>query len=246
MIWHEAEFIGQKAESLTTRKFWFKLKSEEPIPYSAGQFFIFDLPLGPKRADRWRSYTVANAYDGSNLIELCISYKKGGLASEYFFETINKGEIVKCKGPDGAFTLPDSSHQNLVFICTGTGIAPFRAMLQHIEKSKLEYPSIHLVFGCRKEKDLLYFEEIEDWAGYIPNFKASICLSRETKLPSPQKNIQYHQGYIHQAYMNSSNIPKGETVYMICGWNQIIDEVVVHLIQELKIDRKQIRFELFG
>ncbi|MBK9271250.1 MAG: FAD-dependent oxidoreductase [Saprospiraceae bacterium] len=245
MIWHEATFIGQKALSPTTRKFWFKLNSEVPIEYQAGQFFTFDLPTGSKRLDRWRSYSVANVFDGSNLIELCISYKKDGPASEYFFETINKGDVVKCKGPDGAFVLPADTNQSLVLICTGTGIVPFRAMMQHIVQNGIQFPSIHLVFGTRRQKDIIYLEDMEDWAGYIPNFKVSICLSREQKLPDATPKLNYFQGYIHQAYLNDSQ-HNNKSLYLICGWNNIIDEVVLNLVQKLKIERKQIRFELFG
>lgn len=245
MNWYEAELIGQKAESPTVRRFWFKLKTEEPLPYQAGQFLTFDLPTGEKRKDRWRSYSIANDFDGSNLIELCISYLKGGLASEYFFETINKGDLVKCKGPEGAFTLPDARDQALVLICTGTGIVPFRAMMQDLEKNGNLPPAIHLIFGARKTKDILYHEEIMDWASYVPGFKASICLSRETKIPGNLKNLEYLSGYVHQAYLHSP-APTANTLFMICGWTQVIDEVVANLVTKMGVGRSQIRFELFG
>lgn len=245
MNWYEAELIGQKAESPTVRRFWFKLKTEEPLSYRAGQFLTFDLPTGDKRRDRWRSYSIANDYDGSNLIELCISYLKGGLASEYFFETINKGDVIKCKGPEGGFTLPDSPDRPLVMVCTGTGIVPFRAMLQNLERTGHCMPSIHLIFGVRKSRDILYHEEIMDWTSYLPGFKASICLSRENKLPQDQKNLEYHSGYVHQAYLNKSD-EAGNAMYMICGWTQVIDEVVANLINQMRVDRSQIRFEIFG
>lgn len=246
MKWYDAELIGQKAETPTTRRYWFKLKSDTPVEYDAGQFFVFDLPTGDKRKDRWRSYSIGNAFDGSNLIELCISYLKNGLASEYFFETINKGDILKCKGPEGGFVLNDRITHPLVMICTGTGIAPFRAMIQKMEKQSLHYPEVHLIFGTRKAKDILYFEDIQDWCNYIPGFKATICLSREKTLPSNHKNLEFRSGYIHQAYLKEHSLDKLKSHFMICGWTKIIDEVVSNLILQLKVDRSQIKYELFG
>ena len=246
MQWHEAEYIGQKIESATTRRFWFKIKSEQALPYAAGQFFTFDLPMGQKRAERWRSYSVANAWDGSKMIELCISYKKGGLASRYFFEDINKGDVLKFKGPDGGFILPSNVGSTLNMICTGAGIVPFRSMIQEVEKNGMKHEGIHLIFGVRKEKDILYYEEIVDWAKYLKNFKASICLSRETKLPPNAENLTFHNGYVHPVYLNEKYRALKENIFMICGWTEIIDETVLHLINELKVDRGQIKYELFG
>ncbi|MBK6824977.1 MAG: FAD-dependent oxidoreductase [Saprospiraceae bacterium] len=246
MLWHEAEFIGQKMESSTTRRFWFKIKSEQVLQYDAGQFFTFDLPLGQKRAERWRSYSIANACDGSNMFELCISYKKNGLASKYFFEDINKGDVLKFKGPDGGFVLPKDNNHSLMMICTGAGVVPFRSMIQDVEKNKLKYKSIHLIFGVRKEKDILYYEEIIDWCKYLENFKASICLSRETKLPTNTDNLTFYNGYVHPVYLNEKYQSPKDNLFMICGWTEIIDETVLHLLNELKVDRTQIKYELFG
>lgn len=246
-MWNEAEFIGQKKEVQGTNRFWFKLKSETPVEYKAGQFLTFDLPMGEKRAQRWRSYSIANTFDGSNIIELCISYKSGGLASQYLFEELNKGEIIKYKGPEGAFVTPDENTDNaLILICTGAGIAPFRAMLQDIEKRKLNFSKIHLLFGTRNEKSILYFEELEDWAHFLPNMKIDICLSREDKLPKDIKNISFHNGYIQPVLANQYKGKLSNTRFMICGWTKMIDDTVALLINDLKVNRENIKYELFG
>ncbi|MEP7196787.1 MAG: FAD-dependent oxidoreductase [Saprospiraceae bacterium] len=244
-IWHQAELIGQRQETQGTNRFWFKILSDDIIEYAAGQFFTFDLPLGEKRIERWRSYSIANYCDRSNIFELCISYKKNGLASNYFFEEINKGDRIKFKGPEGTFIIPNDLNKPIVMLATGTGIVPFRAMLQQINKDKLA-ANIHLIFGTRKEKDILYLEELEDFAHFIDGLKISICLSRETKLPKSTNNISYHQGYIHPIYLQEKKAIVKDTVFMICGWTTMIDEALANLVNTMKVDRKQIKFELFG
>ncbi|MGB3198549.1 MAG: FAD-dependent oxidoreductase [Saprospiraceae bacterium] len=245
-VWYDAEFIGQKVESPTTNRFWFKLLTENPIQYKSGQFLTFDFPVGDKRLDRWKSYSIANVYDGSNIIELGVSYKKGGLASQYLFESINKGDIIKCKGPDGNFVLPELKKQKLVLIATGAGVVPYRSMLQEIAASGNPYDEIHLIFGIRKEKDILYLEELEDWSHFIPFFKCSVCLSQASKIPKAKNKIQYHLGRVHQVYLEEYKTKNNNCQFMLCGWTNMIDEAVLNLHNVLKIPKEKIKYELFG
>ncbi|NOT37847.1 MAG: FAD-dependent oxidoreductase [Saprospiraceae bacterium] len=244
--WYDAELIGSREETKGTNRFWFKILHDKPLDYQAGQFFTFDLPTGEKRLDRWRSYTIANTFDNSNIIELIISYKKNGLASEYFFNEINKGDKIKFKGPEGTFVLPDAKDHSIIMLATGTGLAPFRAMLQKIDKEKLHYNSLHLIFGTRKEKDILYYEELEDFAHFIENLHIDICLSRENKLPKNTKNMHFHSGYIHPIYLNLDKKKINNSTFMICGWNTMLDEAVANLITKMNVDKKKIKLEMFG
>ncbi|MCC6817175.1 MAG: FAD-dependent oxidoreductase [Saprospiraceae bacterium] len=244
--WYEAELIGSKEETKGTNRFWFRINSEQPVEYEAGQFFTFDLPIGEKRLDRWRSYSIANTFDKSNIIELCVSYKKNGLASEYFFNEINKGDLVKFKGPEGNFIIPKFEFANIVMLATGTGVVPFRAILQKIDQEKIKTNNLHLIFGTRKYKDILYLEELEDFAHFIDGLKIDICLSREKKLPKNLKNIHFHSGYIHQIYMNLDLKIIQNSLFMVCGWNNMLDESVANLLTKLKVDKKNIKLEMFG
>lgn len=243
--WYDAEFMGQKVESPTTNRFWFKLHHDNPIQYKAGQFLTFDLPVSDKRLERWKSYSIANRYDGSNAIELGITYKKGGIASNYFFDTLNKGDMIRCKGPEGNFVLPSDTNQKLIMVATGSGIVPFRCMMQEIAATQNQYPEIHLIFGTRKEKDILYLEELEDWAHFIPNFRVSVCLSKSATPPKKKNHINYHNGYVHQVYLNEYKNPNN-CQFLLCGWTNMIDEAVLHLMKEMDVKKEKIKYELFG
>ena len=56
--------------------------------------------------------------------------------TNYLFKKIKIGKSFKIKGPLGKFILPEKIDRDIFFISTGTGIAPFRSMLQYIEKNK--------------------------------------------------------------------------------------------------------------
>ncbi|HRI01328.1 MAG TPA: FAD-dependent oxidoreductase [Saprospiraceae bacterium] len=244
--WYDAELIGQKVEATGINRFWFQIKSDVPLSYDPGQFFTLDLPIGEKRIDRWRSYTIANQFDGSNIVEFIISYKKNGLASEYFFNEINKGDTVKLKGPEGTFVLPKAKDQRIVMLAAGTGIAPFRAMLQELSSQGHSYPSIDLYFGTKTEKTILYLEELEDWAHFVERLTIHVCFSRESKIPKTKSKLNYHLGYIHPVYLSQQKAASKNTQYLICGWSAMIDESVAHLMNTMKVSREQIRYELFG
>lgn len=65
------------------------------------------------------------------------------------------------RGPQGVFVLPKSITTDLYFICTGTGVAPFRSMLLDIHQKKIPHQQMHLLFGCRKYTDSLYEQELK-------------------------------------------------------------------------------------
>ncbi|MBK9109636.1 MAG: FAD-dependent oxidoreductase [Saprospiraceae bacterium] len=249
-IWHSLKLLESFRDSDNTRRFIFQTESPEPINYVPGQFLTCDLPIGEKRLQRWRSYSIANRCDETQQIEFCISYKKDGPASEFFFHKIQKGDIIKAKGPEGTFVLPQMSGMQLVMICTGTGLAPYRAMLQEILQSGHSFSSIHLIFGCRKSDDILFRHEWSQWASGIPNFFATICLSRENEFsPKDFKGIRFMNSYVHAAYLESlasNTLDRDKALFMLCGWQEMIDEAIAKLYLEQKIPREQIRFELFG
>ncbi|MEO6190762.1 MAG: FAD-dependent oxidoreductase, partial [Saprospiraceae bacterium] len=155
-------------------------------------------------------------------------------------------DVIKFKGPEGTFILSKEVANPLVMLATGTGIVPFRCILQQIEKEKISVPNLHLIYGVRKESDILYFEELEDFSHFLEGLKISICLSRESKLPKARNNISFHSGYIHPIYLQDEKKRNKDTTFMICGWSGMIDEAVANLINEMKVDRKKIRLELFG
>jgi len=233
--WYEGKVTNIIQESPQTKRFF--LEVDEEFEFRAGQFIVTDLPIGEKRLQRWRSYSIANISSHKE-IELCIVRLGEGAASNYFHDDIKLGDTVKFKGPEGTFCLPDTIDHDLVFVCTGTGLAPFRSMLLDIMDRNIKHHNIHLIFGTRTQNDILYKEELEKLARDNPKFHYHIALSRET--------YNGYQGYVHDIYM-SDNFLVGEKVhYYICGWSRMIDDAVANLIIKKGIDRKQVHYELYG
>jgi ferredoxin-NADP reductase len=237
--WHDG--IVRKITSIApnVRSFIIEVPELPTFDFKAGQFVTLDLPIGEKRQQRWRSYSIANAPNGSNQFELCIVNAPEGLGTTYLFEEIQEGAILKFKGPDGGFVLPEKIEKDLVFVCTGTGIAPFRSMIQDIKNSGKTHRKLHLIFGTRYESGLLYRQEMEALAREMPDFKYEVTLSRP-------ENWDGDTGHVHPIYLEKYAKPSADVVFYLCGWSNMIDEAVANLIVKLGYDRSQIHYELYG
>ena len=241
--WYSAKVIGITELARKVKSFTIEIADVPSFDFKAGQFITLDLPIGDKRLQRWKSYSIANAPDGSNRLELCIVHYENGPGSSYFFNEVSIGTGLRFKGPEGGFVLPDAIDTDLVFICTGTGIAPFRSMLHDLVNKQITGKKIHLIFGTRTMDDLLYYEELVDFEKSIPGFKFDISLSREENIV---QDPHFHKGYVHPIYIKEYKDKRPDIQFFICGWSKMIDEAVENLFGELNYDRKQIAYELYG
>jgi CDP-4-dehydro-6-deoxyglucose reductase len=237
--WYDSTVIKIEDQTPTTKRFFVEVPKEEPINFTAGQFVTMDLPINEKRLKRWRSYSIANAPNGSNILEFSIVRLDGGAASEYLFKELKIGDNIRFKGPSGTFVLPDPIGKDLVLICTGTGVAPYRSMLIDLQKNKKKHKNIHLIFGTRFEENILYREEFEKLEKEMPGFKYSITLSRD-------KNWKGLKGYVHQVYLEDYKKVRSDIDFYICGWSNMIDDAVANLILKLGYDKSQVHYELYG
>lgn len=237
--WHEG--IVQKIDTIApnVRSFKVEIPALPSFDFQAGQFVTMDLPIGEKRLQRWRSYSIANPPAGSNSLELCIVQSSEGPGSRFLFNEVQEGSTLKFKGPDGGFVLPDNIDHDLVLICTGTGVAPFRSMILDLKNSGKPHRNVHLIFGTREESGILYREEFEALTRTMPGFRYDIALSRQAGGPGVQ-------GYVHQIYMEEYAAPRPDIHFYICGWSNMIDEAVANLLIKMKYDRSQIHYELYG
>lgn len=84
--------------------------------------------LGPSGVRR--SYSLAAAPTADGRLTLQVREVPGGLFSRYWFGSAKPGDLLRLHGPLGTCVLSRISGRDLIFLATGTGIAPIRAMLQ--------------------------------------------------------------------------------------------------------------------
>ncbi len=146
-----------------------------------------------------------------------------GVCSNYLCD-LKIGDEVLVSGPNGKrFLLPaDTSAHDYFFVATGTGIAPFRGMVQEL----LEHPEgpcgseIHLLMGSPYTTDLLYDQTFRDLAAKHENFHYHTAISRE---PLPDAPPGSHRGiYVDQYIKNNLEVfepllSNPRTLIYMCG-----------------------------
>lgn len=237
--WYNGHVKHIEPVSPHVRRFWVEMPELHRFDFTAGQFITMDLPIGDKRLQRWRSYSIASAPDGSNVLELCIVRSSEGAGTRYLFEEIAPGATLKFKGPDGGFVLPAQIDKDLVLIGTGTGVAPFRSMIRDLINSGRPHRKVHLIFGTRDEAGILYRDEFEALARETDWFRYEVALSRQSDWPG-------HKGHVHGIYMEQYQAVRSDVDFYLCGWSNMIDEAVANLMLKLGYDRSQIHYELYG
>lgn len=244
--WNECALISSKELTPQTRLFTFEVLGDDVFSFKAGQFITFDLPVHEKRLYRWKSYSLANAPSNTNRFELCIVKNEGGLGTTYLFDQIIIGDILKFKGPEGSFILPENKPETLCFICTGTGIAPFRSMLWDICQDPGKAPAIRVIFGTRKMENVLFLDEWRELIKLLPDFQVHISLSRDEELPLlKENNIFFYKGYVHQIYQHQKLFDAKDPIFYLCGWRNMIDEAQKNLLN-LGFPSSHIQTELYG
>jgi ferredoxin-NADP reductase len=237
--WHQGIIIHIAEIAPDVRTFTIEVQGMDCFDFLPGQFITLDLPISDKRLKRWRSYSIASAPLGTNVIELCIVRNPTGLGSTYLFDEANVGTELTFKGPDGGFVLPKNTDQTLVMVCTGTGIAPFRSMLLAMVHGVAPVRPVHLIFGTRTAAGMLYSEEMEHFTYVLPDFKYDVALSRE-------EVEGMHHGYVHSIYQKQYSPVQPDVRFMLCGWTHMVDDAVAKLIVEMGYSREQVGFELYG
>jgi len=238
--WLTGKIIRIEDETASTKKFWIQIAELERFDFIPGQFVTLDLPIHQQPNKRWRSYSIASAPDGTNVFELVIVLMEGGLGTTYLFTEAAVGTEFPVRGPQGHFTLPDPITTDIFMVCTGTGIAPFRSMIQHILHNNIPHKEIFLIYGTRKYPDALYLEELLDLKQKLPGFHYFPTFSREQNVAEG-----LYIGYVHGIYEQLMEAQRDSPQFFLCGWKEMINEARQR-IQHLGVDKKAIHFELYG
>ncbi len=187
-----------------------------------------------------RNYSVASWQDGSNKFELIVTNLKGGKMCDYLFNEAKIGDEFVYRGPMGVFTLPeDLTERDIYFVSTGSGISPFRSMINDVFINKKEFKNIKLFFGTRTEKDIVYRDELEMIQEHLPGFEYVPTLSRE-KVPG------IAEGYVHDHYLKLIDSLEERPLVYFCGWDRMIREGRDHLAKRGFEMTRDIRVEIFG
>jgi CDP-4-dehydro-6-deoxyglucose reductase len=144
-----------------------------------------------------RAYSIANSPSEREL-EFAIRRVPGGRLTSELFVDVEVGDEVVVRGPNGDMVLNDPSDRDVVFLATGTGVAPFRSMLEYLfeqgwDEHDGDQRDVWLFLGCGWEDDLPYREAFRALDAAQPNFHFVPTLTREPLLTDWEGEVDYVQ-----------------------------------------------------
>lgn len=229
---HQARLIESFEIAPEVKHFVFEVPELESMPFTPGQFVSLVAERNGKKITR--AYSLAAPPRG-NQFELCLNRVENGLLSPYLFE-LKPGDEIEMKPPLGGFVWKLPPPREVVYVATGTGIAPFRSMLLDDVAHGMPRP-VTLLFGVRYETSLMYRKEFEAAAAQYPQFRFWPTLSR------PELGWTGRTGHV-QKHLPEAIGDRRDLDVFVCGMKAMVDDVR-QMLKDWGFDRKQIVYEKY-
>ncbi len=172
-----------------------QLPANERLQYLAGQYVELLLRDGSRR-----SYSMASAPHSAEQVELHIRHMPGGKFTDALFgvtqPSFKERDILRFEGPMGTFFLREDTDAPIVFVASGTGFAPIKAIIEHAIHKGIRRP-MTLYWGGRRPRDLYMNALCEQWAAELPDFRYVPVVSDAL----PEDQWAGRTGFVHHAVM---------------------------------------------
>ena len=192
-----------------------QLPAADVFKYHAGQYVEFLLRDGDRRA-----YSMGNAphtqaeHPG---VELHIRHMPGGKFTDHVFGPMKEKDILRIEGPFGSFYLREDSDKPMVMLASGTGFAPIKAIIEHLQFKGITRPAV-LYWGGRRPADLYMNEWVQSKVAEMPNLSYVPVVSDAL----PEDAWTGRTGFVHHAVLQDIPDLSGHQVYA-CGAPIVVD-----------------------
>jgi len=190
-----------------------QMPANDVFAYHAGQYIEFLLQGGVRR-----SYSMANAPHliGQGL-ELHIRHMPGGKFTDHVFGAMKERDILRVEGPYGSFYLREDSAKPIVLLASGTGFAPIKAIIEHMQFKGITR-AVTLYWGGRRPADLYMDEWVKAKLAEMPNLRYVPVVSDAL----PEDHWHGRTGFVHRAVLQDLPDLSGHQVYA-CGAPVVVD-----------------------
>ena len=206
-----------------------KLPFNQTFGFYAGQYI--EIMLHGKN----RCYSIANNPNEESIVEIHVRYYSGGVFSEFVWNELKEKQILRFRGPLGSFQLSEHHEKPTIFICTGTGFAPVKAMIQDMAAKNINR-NLHVYWGNRTVNDFYLLDELRNLQQKL-NFKLTLCTSRESV-------DGFTNSYITNALINDFNNLHDYEIYA-CGNLKMIEDAYKLANKERGLDKNNFFSDAF-
>ena len=178
-----------------------------------------------------KPFSIASAMGahGPGELEVAVNRSNGGAP----IDALSEGAELSVFGPSGSLRWQTGTTPS-VFVAAGTGVAPFRAMLQAGLPGSGDSPVL-LLFGARREQDILWHDELDALSRRHPRLRFVPTLSRGSERWAGRRGRVQE----HFAELVAPLTERGASVYVV-GQSSMVDDCVGQLEAELGVPRSRI------
>ncbi len=183
----------------------FRVTPEEPFPFATGQFVELAVP-GVGEAPFTPSSSPAEEE------EMKITIMKVGKVTEYLHHEVKPGDTLGLRGPFGrGYPLEEFAGKEVLIVGGGVGLAPLRCLLYALLDTVEDYESLKVKFGARTPDDLLYRDEIKQWAEN-EHLDLELTVDDDEGYPDWDKNVG-----VVTTIVDESDADPEDGVGVVCG-----------------------------
>ena len=209
-------------------------------PFEAGQYVTVHREIDGVQTSR--AFSIASPPGRLSTIELSVRRMPDGSFVEWMLDHLKPGDVLSISGPDGDFVHdPITDTNELVLIAGGSGIAPFRAMVEDV-LDRGRPIDLTLIYGTRTADDVIFRAGLEALAMAHPErFRMALVVS------DPEGAWAGQTGLIDTDCI-LRNVPAAalpRKTFFLCGPAEMCALAERSLV-ELGVPRRRMRFEAYG
>lgn len=195
------------------------------IPFQAGQYVKVFL----KNTNHITTLPLSVANISTAMLEFHLRYNKTQTAVQLLLEQLAATPILQISGPFGNMTTANIIFDDspLLLLAGGTGIAPFKALLEQLATSPtaLNKP-IDLLWGISKPEDFYLADFFEKIKKKLTNLHVEVVLSHPQTIPS-----SFPTGFLDEHLAKKSTISRYRQAYL-SGPYAMVQKCHTHLLNQ--------------
>ena len=246
------EVAGKEIEVRDTCSFYLKPHDRKDLPpFEPGQFLTFNLNIPGQPKAVIRCYSLPDSPLHPDYYRVTIKRAPPphdkpdippGLASNFFLDQINVGDIIDVKAPSGHFFLDTSSHGPVVLIGGGVGLTPVLSMLNSIVESGSKRET-YFFYGIDNNESHAFKPHLQQIALENENVHLFVCYSRPGIDDVEGEDFQCGERVsidLFKQKLGSNNFD-----FYLCGPPPMMGSLVEGL-EEWGVPEARVHFEAFG
>jgi sulfhydrogenase subunit gamma (sulfur reductase) len=201
----QIEQVVEETPDVRTFRLKFKNSEEaEKFSFKAGQFGEYSV-FGEGES----TFCVASSPTRKGYIEC--TFRKAGRVTKSL-ANLEVGDTVGFRGPYGnTFPIEEWEGKNLLYIAGGIALPPMRCVIWNTIDLREKYKDITIVYGARSVSDLVYKQELKDWAER-PDIKLITTVDPGGQTPDWKGEVGFVPMVLEKAAPSSEN-----TIAILCG-----------------------------